>query len=78
MEVVARFFCVWVVRKFLSLDLGVKKISGFVFKFVSRVSVYVCWLGLIGEGCCWIFLCLGRENISRFGFGWKENYWVCA
>ena len=35
MEVVAGFFCVWVVRKFLGLGLGGKKISGFVFMFVG-------------------------------------------
>ena len=35
MEVVARFFYVWVERKFLGLGLGGKKISRFVFKFVG-------------------------------------------
>ena len=40
MEVVARFLCVWVERKFLGLGLGGKKIiclsllAGFVFMFV--------------------------------------------
>ena len=28
---------------------------------------------LIGGGGGKIFLCLGREKISRFGFGCKEN-----
>ena len=82
MEVVAGFFCVWVERKFMGLGLGLgfggKKISGFVFKFICWVCVYVCWLGLIGGGGGWIFLCLGREKISRFGFGWKENFLVCV
>ena len=65
MEVVAGFFCVWVESKFLGLGSGGKKISEFVFKFVGWVCVFVCWLGLIGEGGGWIFLCLGREKISR-------------
>ena len=38
----ARLFCVWVERKFLGLSLGGKKLSGFVFKFVGWVYVYVC------------------------------------
>ena len=58
-------FCVWVERKFLGLGLGGKKISRFVFKFVGWVCVYFCWLGLISGGGGWIFLCLGREKISR-------------
>ena len=78
MEVVAGFFCVWVERKVLGLGSGGKKISGFVFKFVGWVCVYVCWLGLISGGGGLIFLCLGREKIFRFGFGWKENFWVCV
>ena len=44
MDVVAGFFCVWVERKFMGLGLGLgfggKKISWFVFKFVSWVCVY--------------------------------------
>ena len=28
---------------------------------------------LIGGGGGWIFLCLGREKISKFRFSWKEN-----
>ena len=47
MEVVAGFFCVWVERKFLGLGLGGKKISGFVFKFVGWVCVYVCLLNVM-------------------------------
>ena len=86
MEVVAGFFYVWVERKYMGLASGGKKIYRFVFKFVGWVCVYVCWLGLIGGGGCWIFLCLGREKISRFGFEfeWKENSmfkfvgWVCV
>ena len=78
MKVVVGFFCVWVERKFLSLGSGGKKIFGFVFKFVGWVCVYICWLGLIDGGGGWIFLCLGREKISRFGFRWKENLWVCV
>ena len=78
MEVVVGFFCVWVERKFLSLGSGGKKIFGFVFNFVGWVCVYICWLGLIDGGGGWIFLCLGREKISRFGFRWKENLWVCV
>ena len=80
MEVVVGFFCVWVERKFMGLGLGSggKKISKFVFKFVGWVCVYVCWLGLISGVGGWIFLCLGRDKISRFGFGWKENFWVCV
>ena len=35
MEVVARFFCVWVVRKFLGLCLSL--LVGFVFMFVGWV-----------------------------------------
>ena len=70
---VPRFFCVWIERKFLGLGSNGKKFSGFVFKFVGWICVYVCWLGLIGGGGLRIFLCLGREKISRFGFGWKEN-----
>ena len=46
----ARFFYVWVKRKFLGLGLGGKKLYGFVFKFVGWVYVYVCWLGLIAGG----------------------------
>ena len=69
----AKFFCVWVERKFLGLDSNGKKISGFVFKFVGWVCVYVCWLGLIGGGGGWIFLYFSREKISRFRLGWKEN-----
>ena len=34
MEVVARFLCVCVERKFLGLGSGGKKIFGFVFMFV--------------------------------------------
>ena len=67
MEVVAGFFCVWVERKFLGLGLGGKKISAFVFKFVGWVCVYVCWLGLIGGGGGWIFLCLGRRKFLGLG-----------
>ena len=78
MEVVAGFFCVWVERKVLGLGSSGKKIFGFVFKFVGWVCVYVCWLGLISGGGGLIFLCLGREKIFRFGFGWKENFWVCV
>ena len=74
----AGYFCVWVERKFLGLGFGGKKISRFVFKFVGWVCVYICWLGLIDGGGGWIFLCLGREKISRFGFRWKENLWVCV
>ena len=66
------FLCVWVERKFMGLGLDGKKISGFVFKFVGWVCVYVCWLGLIDGGGGWIFLCLGRKKI----FGFKENFWV--
>ena len=41
---------------------------------------------MMGSGCLisggggWIFLCLGRKKISGFGFGfgWKENLWVCV
>ena len=29
---------------------------------------------LISKGGGWIFLCLGRKKISRFGFKWKENF----
>ena len=38
---------------------------------------------MVGSGCLidggggWIFLCWGRKKISGFGFGWKENFWVC-
>ena len=46
MEMGAGFFCVLVERKFLSLGLGGKKISGFVFKFVGWVCVYVCLLNV--------------------------------
>ena len=35
-------------------------------------------VGLIGGSGGWIFLCLGSKKISRFGFGWKENFWVCV
>ena len=79
----AGFFCVWIERKFMGLGSGGKKISGFVFKFVGWVCIYVCWLGLIDGGGGWISLCFDREKISRFGFRWKENSmfkcvgWVC-
>ena len=46
MEVMDGFFCVWVEKKFLGLGLGGKKISGFVFKFVDWVCVYVCLLNV--------------------------------
>ena len=41
------------------------------------------WWVVVGSGCLigggggWIFLCLGRKKISRYGFGWKENLWAC-
>ena len=33
---------------------------------------------LIGGGGGWIFLCLGKKKISKFGFGWKETLCVCV
>ena len=24
------------------------------------------------------FFCVWVEKISKFGFGWKENFWVCV
>ena len=33
---------------------------------------------LIGGDGGWIFLCLDRKKIFGFGFGWKENFWVCV
>ena len=72
MEVVAGFFCVWVKRKFLGLDSGGKKISGFVFKFVGWVCVYVCWLGL----CLCLLAGFDRWRwwLDFSVFGYRENF----
>ena len=73
----AGFFYVWVERKFMGLGSGGKKIYRFVFKFVGWVCVYVCWLGLIGGGGCWIFCVWVERKFLGLGSGSSGKKILC-
>ena len=65
----------WVISQLGWVEIEVAGVETELGLVVAAVMVgSVC---LIEGGGGWIFLCLGRKKISGFGFGWKENFWIC-